>query len=284
MQVYLPIARGQMSSSNRVRAFLSSFHEQRPSATAQAMNLFKDDENAGPYGVFVSAVVERCRDNARVLDIGCGDGSLMEQLAERLASANITGIDLATTDIETAKGRLPEADFIVSDFLSYPFSSNAFDCVTAHMVLMLMGPLEAVLEKINRVLVPGGSLIFNFDDGLVQNESYGQLIRTAIKGVELAVSVRELAEAADRRLYDSVALAPLLHANGFVLTETTSYCFRTTVDANGAWQLVRDTYQVGALDQEQTNAARRSIAAEFNGSQREIELPLKMIVATRNEA
>ncbi|NCN28623.1 glycosyltransferase [bacterium] len=46
-------------------------------------------------------------DNARVLEIGCGNGDLLN----RLHALNVTGVDLAQKPLETAKEKVPHGDF-----------------------------------------------------------------------------------------------------------------------------------------------------------------------------
>jgi len=76
-------------------------------------------------------------DAERILDVGCGTGSLTRVM---LASANvksIVGIDLADVYLESARQTIrdPRVDFKTGDATSLPFADNSFDRAFAMLVL-----------------------------------------------------------------------------------------------------------------------------------------------------
>ena len=70
----------------------------------------------------------RCQ---RILDLGCGTGTLTVQLA-KLAD-QVVGIDSSENMIEKAKGQFPEFTFMVGNALDLPFE-NKFDVVFSNAV------------------------------------------------------------------------------------------------------------------------------------------------------
>jgi 2-polyprenyl-3-methyl-5-hydroxy-6-metoxy-1,4-benzoquinol methylase len=93
----------------------------------------------------------------RVLDVGCGNGKLLDALSRR--SSELTGIDASAAAIELARKRVPKANLMVADVQhTLPFSDAAFDIVFMLDVLEhLQSPVRAVSEA-GRVLRPGGRL------------------------------------------------------------------------------------------------------------------------------
>lgn len=100
----------------------------------------------------------------RVLDVGCGPGSLTCGMAAAVApDGAVTGVDGGESQIEAARAeatrqRLENISFEKADAYALPFGANAFDLVHAHALLEhLARPVEA-LREMARVLAPGGHL------------------------------------------------------------------------------------------------------------------------------
>jgi SAM-dependent methyltransferase len=100
---------------------------------------------------------------ARVLEIGCGEGTHLIAMAHHLPDATFVGIDLAPTAIEAAKDRaaklgLDNVTFEVTDAASIPESLGPFDYIVCHGVFSWV-PEEAqqgILQTIRRTLTPHG--------------------------------------------------------------------------------------------------------------------------------
>lgn len=105
----------------------------------------------------------RGRQNARVLDVGCGSGQLAIAFARRLEVQVITGIDLADTQIHLARENAERAgvnaNFLVADAAELPFPDASFDVVVSTLALHHWERPEDALREIRRVLAPGGSLL-----------------------------------------------------------------------------------------------------------------------------
>lgn len=90
---------------------------------------------------------------ARVLDVGCGCGELLQALgAEGYA---VLGIDTNTESIAKAESRGGRA--VQADFLS--FEDDPFDVVFFGRSLHHIFPLSAALERVRELLAPGGLLV-----------------------------------------------------------------------------------------------------------------------------
>ena len=97
----------------------------------------------------------------RVLDFGCGPGTISVGLARAVEPGELHGVDVEETQIEIARaaaqaGRHANATFHVGDVTALPFEDNYFDAAHCHAVLMHIPDTRAVLAEVKRVLKPGG--------------------------------------------------------------------------------------------------------------------------------
>ncbi len=96
-----------------------------------------------------------------LLDVGCGPGTITEDLARRVAPGAVVGVDGAAGVVAEARGRparadLPSISFEVADAYRLPFEDGSFDVVHAHQVLQHLDDPVAALEEMRRVCRPGG--------------------------------------------------------------------------------------------------------------------------------
>jgi SAM-dependent methyltransferase len=123
-------------------AFVRGFHARYPGITATAFG------RAGSYSRLAALVPPA----ARVLDLACGDGSLLVHLAP-----NAIGIDVSREELAAAR---PVALRLVQGRAQeLPFASASFDACTCHLAFMLFDDIERVVSELARVLVPGGAFL-----------------------------------------------------------------------------------------------------------------------------
>ena len=97
----------------------------------------------------------------RLLDVGCGPGSITADLAALVAPGPVIGIDNAAAVLEQARssadGRgLTNVSYEDASVYRLPFPNASFDVVHAHQVLQHLADPVAALREMRRVLVPGG--------------------------------------------------------------------------------------------------------------------------------
>jgi ubiquinone/menaquinone biosynthesis C-methylase UbiE len=99
----------------------------------------------------------------RALDVGTGTGAAAFAVARRFPSAEVVGADLAAEMIGEAKRKTPleladRVRFEQVDAERLPYADESFDLVTLANMIPFFDELE-------RVLAPGGQLVFAFSGG-----------------------------------------------------------------------------------------------------------------------
>lgn len=112
------------------------------------------NDGGGPIAFIVDAIAaERPR---RVLDVGCGTGSLGERIAAR-TGAHVVAADQSPRMVELAAQRGLDAH--VADIHDLPFATGEFDCILAAWMLYHVRDLDRGIAELARVLRPGGLLV-----------------------------------------------------------------------------------------------------------------------------
>jgi ubiquinone/menaquinone biosynthesis C-methylase UbiE len=99
----------------------------------------------------------------RLLDVGCGPGTITSGLAQRVAPGATIGIDTSASVIETARSLQAETrgqhlSFEIGNIYQHRFAAATFDAVFANQVLQhLQRPVEA-LRQMRALLAPSGVL------------------------------------------------------------------------------------------------------------------------------
>jgi SAM-dependent methyltransferase len=99
----------------------------------------------------------------RLLDGGCGPGSITSDFAALVSPAEVVGIDVEPSQIELATKQAAEravsnARFQVADLYELPLPEQSFDAVFLHGVLEHFRDPVKALREVRRVLRRGGVL------------------------------------------------------------------------------------------------------------------------------
>lgn len=111
------------------------------------------------------------RPGQRLLDVGCGPGTITLDLAAAVAPGRTLGIDPSAAVVDQASGAASAASpaasseasdvdvsFAVGDVYALDHGDASFDVVHAHQVLQHLTDPVAALQEMRRVLAPGGVL------------------------------------------------------------------------------------------------------------------------------
>ena len=105
------------------------------------------------------SILERlaAQPSERILDLGCGDGTLTRELAARAAS--VVGIDASTAMVDAARAAGIDARVMSATAMTF---DNEFDAVFSNAALHWIPEADAVLRGVFRALVPGGRFVAEF--------------------------------------------------------------------------------------------------------------------------
>ena len=123
----------------------------------------------------------------RILDIGCGDGSLTSDIAQACSQGEVLGLDASQSFIETAREKYskPNCNFQHQDCTQLEQCSDAveggwdkvFSNAAMHWILCDASIRTKFFENVNKALKPNG--LFAFEMGGVGNVAEVQAAATA---------------------------------------------------------------------------------------------------------
>lgn len=129
---------------------------------------------------------DQLRPGNRVLDCGCGPGTLSLSIAEFVAPGKVTGVDFMDSQVERAKRAAEETgtlnvEFRVASGYELPFEDASFDRVFSHALLEHLAEPWRAVREFYRVLVPGGVV------GVCTPDVGGLLVAPEAPGIVTAV-------------------------------------------------------------------------------------------------
>lgn len=101
------------------------------------------------------------------VDLGCGPGNSTEVLAQRYASATITGLDSAPDMIEAARARLPGLQFELADIANWQ-AAQPVDVILANASLQWLNDHSTLYPRLIAQLKVGGCLAVQTPDNMME--------------------------------------------------------------------------------------------------------------------
>ena len=96
----------------------------------------------------------------RVLDVGCGPGSLAALIAD-IVRSRVVGVDISETMLAVAAKRVPHGvELVRADAQAHAFAPPPFDLVVSRFGVMFFEEPVAAFRNLRRAMVPGGRLCF----------------------------------------------------------------------------------------------------------------------------
>lgn len=101
------------------------------------------------------------RPNMRILDVGCGPGTITVDLARLVPQGSVTALELSESVLSQASDLASSRsvfniEFVAGDANALPFGEGMFDVVLCHQVLQHVRDPVHILSEMRRVAKPGG--------------------------------------------------------------------------------------------------------------------------------
>jgi len=195
---------------------------------------------AGHEAPFLEAVLEAdlgLAPGAAVLDVGCGEGFFLHQLAQ-MRPIEAHGLDLSTPAVELAARRFPAATWVVANAdRTLPYADGSF-------ALALSLTARQSAAELRRVLAPGGRLLL------------------AIPGADDLVELRQLA-LGEGAMRDRVARTLADFAPFFALERRRTVRWQAELDAAGLADALVATYRAGRPGRQERLASLPGLRLTF---------------------
>jgi ubiquinone/menaquinone biosynthesis C-methylase UbiE len=91
------------------------------------------------------------KDGMRVLDVGCGPGSLTEHLAERVGARQVHAVDPSEQFVQACAARVPRAEVAVASAEQLPWADGVMDVVLSQLVVNFLPDPPAGVREMGRV-------------------------------------------------------------------------------------------------------------------------------------
>lgn len=126
---------------------------------------------------YIHSIIEYINSNdhnhINILDIGCGDGSLLKALRQQCPVFNYVGVDISSHNIKIAEQKWADKNtkFILSNYLDTTFN-NKFDLIISYSTLYLIKKPKIVVDKIHNQLQHGGIAIICIPYDCIRTRMY----------------------------------------------------------------------------------------------------------------
>lgn len=173
----------------------------------------------------------------RVLDLGAGTGTAARDLVRRFPRAKITLLDIAIPMLAHAKTKAPRwrsrQDYVCADAQRLPLANNSCDLIFANLMFHWCSDLDSVFEECNRVLIPGGLMLFSsLGPDTLKELRDAWTSADAAPHVNMFIDMHDVGDA-------------LIRAN---FTSPVLECDNLTVNYGDVYALMRDLRGLGAVN------------------------------------
>ncbi|HEU5059090.1 MAG TPA: class I SAM-dependent methyltransferase [Kofleriaceae bacterium] len=239
---------------------LRAYHARHPGATARAFADGRAPDGRSTYQLLADLPAPA----DAVLDLGCGDGHLLELLVAR-GCREVTGVDMSPEELVAADARpaLAGVRLLEARAQALPLPDASFDWVLSHMAFMLMSDVEVVVAELARVLRPGGRFAAVVGGGPAEEDD-GFALFLGLYQVEHASLADPPPRIGDRRTREAAGFASLFHpGTGFAAgVEEIALTVRHDGSAERVWDIVASAYGMLLVAPDRRAAMRERFLAE----------------------
>ncbi len=240
----------KMNIENGIESFVHNFHNAN---SGKQFSFFSSGIAGGArdsYSILVSEARQDLGERAVVLDLGCGDGRLLELLSKDVSdSICLRGVDMSKAEIELAKARQDSEriHFSLGRAQRIAEINSSVDVVLSHMSLFLMEDVPTVIAEVFRILKPGGKFAAILPSS-VEPSVAGRAFRTLLSTAIAEEQCGSLRSACDPNIFNNAGLKKLFGLEPscakFEMAELTVPFLRTPDELAEELMLI---YDVGLL-------------------------------------
>lgn len=177
----------------------------------------------------VAQGIGRLPSSTRLLDIGCGNGYLLEKIARLNPEVKLFGLDFSEKLLKNAKKRLGgKVKLVRANALALPFAGEEFDIVIISEVIEHLEDPTGGLIEANRVLKRGGRLVLTFPNASSYRPFYPfvkKLPRGKIRFIFTPPEDEEKTGQPIDRCYSYDGIISLLKKTGFKIKKVSGTVF-----------------------------------------------------------
>lgn len=176
----------------------------------QAVSVFNKDAqlyvdkymDVSLYGNMLVFLCTELKENATVLELGCGPGNVTKFLLNKRPDLKILGSDLSVNMINLAKIYNPEATFQLLDCRKMTSIAQQFDAVICSFILPYLSKVETIqlIEDCVQMLLPSGKIYIS----TMEDDYNASGLKKSSKGDEIYI-----------HFYESDFLSKVLFEKGF---------------------------------------------------------------------
>ncbi len=270
--------------------FLQSFHTRFPGVTSKVFAQSRTCRGKSSYDLLVDTLPDECA-SLTVVDLGCGDGFLLELLGKRQSKKlqlHLIGIDMNEAELHAARSRLTsqEVTLLCEKAHNLSLDGSSVDYVLSHLSFMLMNPIVNVIQELRRVLRVGGVFTAIVPGSLQLGDAY-ELFIQALKwafdrdGLELKTRLGDpRTQSIDgiRSLFDK--------KTGFSSPTIEDYVLKLDAKPHKLCEVFLCNYNVALLSPETQENLRGKLIEKFKSARAEegliaCSMGLRQITVTR---
>lgn len=284
---YEKIVKGEVPTEDDWNAHLIESHADAPSMTPHAFAAFKSIEGQNSYEILAQKLKSRL--DTRILDLGCGDGHLIQYVLPSLQKhATLTGVDMSEAELNIAKSKNkdPRISFSLGTAQHLPCENASVDHVLCHMVFMLITPLDPVISELKRILKKGGA--FSAVIGNTKNATptvWHEIMNSVYNPIFVEYPKLKEATFGDARVNSEAGLQSIFNpGSGFSSPTIYDFSIIAPMKPDTAWAVMKDMYFVSMLPNDKKQKVEkdlRKLVSALSASHKTFEFPMRLFSTSK---